>query len=128
MSCEHAEGATLLWLYGEGDAAQAAHVAECAECSEVVAMHADVAVAAAGLETQALPAPANSRAWMWLPAVVAAAALAFALIPGASVAPVDTGARVAVAPAAVVPVDDLSFELDGLDAELDELSLDLSTL
>lgn len=129
MSCEHAETTTLLWLYGEAPEAHAEHVASCAECTEVSALHVDVMSVAE--VRQELPERASGVGGRWMAVVsvaAVAAALLVAFLPGPT-QPLDT---VAVAPAPALdwtePLSEFGAELDSLDAELDDLSLDIASL
>jgi len=138
MSCEHAKGATLLWLYGEGDEAHVHHVATCAECQALVAEHEAVAglvgpVGAALAEPEGMPAepnPANRMPWQWMAAAAAVAAsvlMTWQFAPGPTTA---DGTRDTAVAALEVPATPTTAAVDGLfatemDAELDALDADL---
>ena len=132
MSCPHAETTTLAWLYGEGDDAHALHVAGCPACQAVAELHEGVQAQVAPVlprGSEAPVAPARRGRWWVAAAVALAAGVLLALVPGGAVsepAPVPT--PVAEAVPSSMWSGDLELELADLDASLDVLAADLSSL
>lgn len=138
--CPHAE-TTLAWLYGEGDDDHAEHVAGCDACNDLIALHAEVAVAVAPIapalaqETVERRRPTGRRAAL---ALAASALLALGWWAGSP--PADAPARVGgteepahtatdrAAAEALAQAATLDLELDALQHDLFALSLDLETL
>lgn len=135
MSCPHSETRTLLWLYGEGDDAHAAHIASCEACQEVVALHEGVVSATAPIAPALRRTPPKrwTRPAVYGSLLLAAAAL-FVTVVGAQVGQSTLPTETAVAQTGASPTVALSFDdvldedLDEIDAALDELSNDLHTL
>ena len=111
MSCPQ-EGATLAWMYGEGDDAQVHHVAGCAECTATLTAHEAVLGLVRPIAPALVRAPRRAR-WPFVVAAVAVAASALvAWRVGAPEPP----------PPSEIALDD---QLSGLDAELSTLADDL---
>ena len=145
-SCEHAQDATLLWLYGEGPAEHAVHVAECSTCSEVAEQHAQViavvgptlrALKPAHDDLGALAPPSTVRKLApYLPALLAFAAMVVLVLsqprPGPTTTLTPATSEVASAPPRHTLdsafSDDLDRRLDDVALDLDFLSLSLGTL
>ena len=141
MSCTQTD-TTLAWLYGEGDEAHLSHVGSCPTCQALVEDHEAVLAAVAPAlphvqqapPSQATPEPAGRTGLVWALALVplAAAALVFAMLPGAP--PVSPPSPDSVLPVPVASLDldsefgDLDRGLDDLDSELDDLFVDLEAL
>jgi hypothetical protein len=128
MSCDELN-ATLAWLYGEGDEAQAMHIASCPACMAVVADHEQVLSAV----TRSLPvSEASSRSsarrgtlrqWGWATGI-AAAFMAVVLLsgdPSAVEAEPTDGSQVAYT------FEPMDWDVE-LDADLEELAWDVQAL
>jgi hypothetical protein len=128
MSCDELN-ATLAWLYGEGDEAQAMHIASCPACMAVVADHEQVLSAVtrsrpvSDSSSRASVSGGTFRQWGWATGI-AAAFMAVVLISGDPFAvepePTDQG-----------QIEE-TFELFAwdveLDADLEELAWDVLVL
>jgi hypothetical protein len=139
MSCTHASTTTLLWLYENEPATHDAHIATCEECQAVIAEHGDLmATLGPVLPALASPVPDTSRrvryaAWgsATLAFVALAASWLLAVPPQLEVRDTGLTPDVASQTAFVVelwPDDAFEADLDALDQELRDLSMDLLTL
>jgi hypothetical protein len=135
MSCPHLE-TTLAWTYGEAPESHLDHVVSCAECRAVLEEHERVlaavsAVAPALRRSSSPPVAPVRRSWR-VPAaaagllLLAAAAVLFAIPADRAGTDTDSVARAADVP--VRSEADVDAAFDDLDAELDQLATDLSTL
>jgi len=139
MSCPHATTTTLLWLYDNEPVNHDVHVGSCHDCQAVVAEHGDLmATLGPVLPALVVPAPrANQRvryaSWGGTTLALVALAAAWLLAVPSSLEVRDTG----LSPDATSPTafatdlwadDGFESDLDALDQELRDLSMDLLTL
>jgi hypothetical protein len=142
MSCPNASTTTLLWLYEGNSADEPAvleHIARCDECQGVVAEHGDLmamvgpVLPALARSEPARPQRSNAATWGGAALAIAAIAATWLLAVPSNADLHDTGLSPVESSAAVMATDfwaDDSFEneLDALDQELRDLSMDLLTL
>jgi len=128
MSCDELN-ATLAWLYGEGDEAQAVHIASCEACLAVVAEHEQVlsAVTRSRPVSGVVAAPSLRRGivarWGWATGI-AAALMAVVLLSGE---PATVEADNAHGEWVEYDLEPLAWDVE-LDADLEELAWDVQFL
>ena len=147
MSCPHASTTTLLWLYEHQDPQHLEHIAACPECQIVVSEHADLMAAIAPaipnlnpgqtrIEPDANRTPtgrAPYATWGAIGLAVAAAAALWLIAMPPTVPTPDTGMTQEISTQTAMAIDEwmeanVDEDLDTLDDELNNLSIELLTL